>query len=574
MQLFRIPDEHEEIVEKIRPVASSELQARLLAHRGITTPDEARVFLAPDYVRDIYDPFLIMNMDRAVERVLEAISKKETVCVWSDYDCDGIPGGTILYSFFKKIGHTPYVHYIPHRHTEGYGLNIKGLQSLIDKGVTLTITVDSGITNVEEVAYAEERGMSVIVTDHHLPQTVLPPAYAVINSKQEFDTYPDRMLCGAAVAWKLVCALIARGKQKGMFQDIPEGWEKWLLDMAGLSTIADMVPLRHENRAIAHFGLKVLRKTKRPGLLQLLRRMKIDPTTITEDDVGFMIGPRINAASRMDDPIEAFKLLSTEDEVEGGRLAEFLEGINTDRKGATLSVVKEARAHVESRELKSVIVVGSPSWRVGVLGIVANQLMEHYKRPVFVWGREGSEHIKGSCRSDGTVNLVTLMTSTTQDLFIDVGGHELAGGFSIDHKHIHLLEEELVLAYEKTRQEIPEEILMVDAQLAIDDVNHNTWKAIAPLAPFGIDNQKPLFSFVDIPLSSVRKFGKTNNHTEATFRQSNGRPVNAIAFFQTPEDLGLEGKEPGTPVTFLAHLEESNFRGRTELRLRIVDIKK
>ena len=212
------------------------------------------------------------------------------------------------------------------------------MEQFAKDGVTLLITVDCGITDVEEVARAQSLGIDVIVTDHHLPQEILPAAYAILNSKQEGDTYPDNMLCGAGVAWKLVTALL----RKGSF-DVPKGWEKWLLDMAGLSTIADMVPLKNENRVLAHYGLKVLRKSKRPGLLKLLRKMSIEQNHLTEDDIGFMIAPRINATSRMDIPMKAFHLLSTEDEVLAGELSDHLHKINDERKWTVANIMKEIK---------------------------------------------------------------------------------------------------------------------------------------------------------------------------------------------------------------------------------------
>jgi len=230
----------------------SELLAKLLYHRGIVTKVDAERFIEPDWERDIHDPFLIHNMEKAVERILFAINNKEKIVIYGDYDADGIPGSVVLHDFFKKIGHTNFSNYIPHRHNEGYGLNKDAIQTFINDEVKLIITVDVGITDIKPVDLAQKNSIDVIVTDHHMPiveegKDVVPNAFAVINSKQQVDTYLDDMLCGAGVAFKLAQALLVRGKEKGMFQDVPDGWEKWLLDMAGLSTIADMVPLKKEN---------------------------------------------------------------------------------------------------------------------------------------------------------------------------------------------------------------------------------------------------------------------------------------------------------------------------------------
>ncbi|MCR4330585.1 MAG: single-stranded-DNA-specific exonuclease RecJ [Patescibacteria group bacterium] len=546
-----------------------ELTRKLLINRGITTEEEAERFLNPDYERDIHDPFLILSMDKAVDRILQAIDAKENIIIYGDYDCDGIPGSVIMHDFFKKIGYRNFENYIPHRHKEGYGLNIPAVEQFAQKGVTLLITVDCGITDVEEVARAGALGIDVIVTDHHLPQEILPAAFAILNSKQEGDTYPDNMLCGASVAWKLVSALL----QKGSF-DVPKGWEKWLLDMAGLSTIADMVPLKNENRVLAHYGLKVLRKSKRPGLLKLLRKMSVEQNHLTEDDIGFMIAPRINAASRMDIPMKAFHLLSTEDEVLAGELSDHLHKINDERKWTVANIMKETKTMLTHRELRSVIVIGNPKWQIGVLGIVAGNICEEYERPVFVWGREGSENIKGSCRSDGSVNVVELMTSVREELFINVGGHELAGGFSISHDNIHTLEDELALAYEKvSRAGNRTEELLIDAKLSLDEVTWNTYGEIERLAPFGIGNHKPTFLFENIRIESVRHFGKEKNHLGLDFKNSAGRNVSAIGFFMDKDAFPGVEVTVGEQITLVATLEKSLFRGRAELRLRIVEIR-
>ena len=469
------------------------LLATLLRKRGITNTAEAEVFLNPSYERDIGDPFGILNMERAVERIFSAMERNESIVVYGDYDCDGIPGSVVLHDMLKKFEYPHFKNYIPHRHEEGYGLNLNAVEKFADEGVKLIITVDCGIADVVSVTRAQELGVDVIVTDHHLPQEVLPPAYTILNSKQEGDTYPDNMLCGAGVAWKLSQALIARAPAE-LRAKIPEGFEKWLLDMAGLSTIADMVPLKKENRALAYFGLKVLRKSKRPGLKILLQKAGVSQAYLAEDDVGFMIAPRINAASRMSTPFEAFELLSTTDPARAEHLANHLNSLNDTRKGIVATMIKEARHNLEMRELRKVIVVGNPLWRPGVLGLAANKLMEDYGRPAFVWGRAESEHIKGSCRSDGSINVVKLMTSVREGFFLNVGGHEYSGGFSVSHENVHFLEDAILEAYERLEKKTADDrAIIADAELTIDDVAWKTWDVVEKLAPFGVENPKPIF---------------------------------------------------------------------------------
>lgn len=546
------------------------LTQTLLKNRGITTREKAEKFLNPSYEQGIYDPFLILNMERAVERIFAAIQSEEEIVVYGDYDCDGIPGSVVLHDFFKKIGYEHFRNYIPHRHNEGYGLNIPAIESFAKDGVKLVITVDCGITDVMEVMRANELGIDVIVTDHHLPQEVLPPAYTIINSKQIGDTYPDPMLCGAAVAWKLASALLSRYRD---VWSVPVGWEKWLLDMAGLSTIADMVPLQNENRVLAYYGLKVLRMSRRPGLLKLLKKMAMQQEFITEDDVGFMIGPRINAASRMGVPFDAFRMLSTTDASLAEELATHLTDLNDTRKGMVAHMVKDARKHLEIRKadetIRDVIVIGNPTWKPGLAGLVASNLTEAYGRTVFVWGRTDDGMIKGSCRSDGTVNLVSLMTSVPAAVFENVGGHEMAGGFSLTQEMVHTLEDELVRAYQLVRREKEEDGEVVDATLTLKDVTWATWSILEKFAPFGMGNPKPVFLFEKVMIDENRIFGKTKEHREVTFKNSS---VKAIAFFA--DDAQYSAINSGDVVDLVATLEESRFRGKRELRLRVVTITK
>ena len=553
-----------------------DLTQTLLKKRGINTAEEAEYFLHPDFERDVRDPFGILNMEKSVERILRAIDAGERIAVYADYDCDGIPGATLFNDFLKKIKYENFEVYIPHRNTEGYGLNNKALDLLASRGATLVITIDCGIADVEESSHALTLGIDLIITDHHLPpysetgkQDILPKAFAIINSKQGEDTYHDKMLCGAGVAWKLVSALLAR---RGETWGIPVGWEKWLLDMAGLSTIADMVPLQHENRALAQYGLRVLRKSRRPGLLALLAKMDMQQTNIVEDDIGFMIGPRINAASRMGEPMDAFRLLSAETRAEADVYADKLIHLNDARKGLVASMVKEARKHLEVRELREIIVIGNPLWKPGLVGLVASNLVEAYSRTVFVWGRTEDGVIKGSCRSDGTVNVVHLMSSVRAGVFDGVGGHEEAGGFSVSNDFIHTLEDELVLTYQTVRKEKEEAELAVDATLTLAEVNWTNWKQIEMFAPFGMGNPKPTFLFENVKPTNIRYFGKEKTHLELSFE---GSSVKAILFFaktKNEENAKYNFLTPGITVDLIATMELNTFRNSRELRLRIVEV--
>ncbi len=569
MKKYIIADEpSKEVKEELK--AHSELIQTLLFNRDIITAKEADIFLNPDYERDINDPFLMLGMEKAVERILRAIADEEKIIIYGDYDCDGIPGSVVLHDFFKKIGYKNFENYIPHRHKEGYGVHLHAVEQFAKDKTTLLITVDCGITNVKEVERANKLGIDVIITDHHIPPEVLPPACVILNSKQKEDNYPDDMLCGAGVAWKLVSALLIKIRENNLFE-INAGWEKWLLDMAGLSTIADMVPLVKENRALAHFGLKVLRKSPRPGLQKLLRKAGANQMHLTEDDVGFTIAPRINAASRMDVPIAAFNLLASRDVVEAGILNDHLHKINNERKLTVARIVKEVKKTLKKREIKEVIVIGNPEWNIGVLGIVASNIVDEFECPTFVWGREGDNDIKGSCRSDGSVDLVDLMREVESDIFVNIGGHAGAGGFSVFHDKIHLLEEKLISGYKKVKREITDKETTLDKKMSVDDVSWKTYGDIEKLSPYGVGNSKPTFLFEDIEIVGVKLFGKEKNHLELQFKNSRGGFVPAIGFFMDMNTFDTS-LEIGRKINLVAAVEKSMFRGRRELRLRVIDI--
>ncbi len=546
------------------------LLRRLLWNRGIHDASSATAFLNPDYEKHIHDPFLLKNMDKAVERIIRAVKNGEKTVIFSDYDADGIPGAVVLHDFFKKIGYQNFENYIPHRGDEGFGLNHAAVEGFAKGGARLLITIDCGIADKAEIAAATKLGIDVIVTDHHEPNGSFGgnEPFAVVDPKQEGCAYPDKNICGSGVVFKLVQGILARERF-----GLPDGFEKWLLDMVGIATLSDMVPLTGENRVFSYYGLKVLRKSPRPGLQQLLRKLRINQRTLTEDDIGFMVTPRINAASRMGVPLDAFKLLSTSDVVEAGKYADHLDRINNERKGIVASMVKEVKKIMHEREKEhQVIVIGNPSWKPSLLGLVANSLMHDHDKPVFLWGREANSTLKGSCRSDGSVSVVALMEAS-KELFVEYGGHELSGGFTVAQEKIHLLPEKLEEAYERVRRHahVPANGEIADTSLSFDEVNEDTFGIVDRLAPFGVGNAKPLFLFRGVAPVAVRQFGKENNHLELSFENSVGEKITAIGFFRSAEDW----KKPVTPgATFdlLATLEKSYFKRTPELRLRIVDI--
>jgi single-stranded-DNA-specific exonuclease len=592
----------ENISEKVHAelAAYPELMRVLMHYRGIDTKEKAEVFLNPVYERDIHDPFLLKDMDKAVERILRAVENNERILIYSDYDADGIPAAVVLSDFFKLIKYDNVEVYIPHRHNEGYGLHIEAIETFIDKKIKLMITLDCGIVDHAEVVHAKELGIDVIVTDHHVAGETIPDAYAVINPKRKDCEYPYDMLCGAGVGFKLVQALLltlrkshateyVKGVEGGdatramhdeaahpstARSELKDGQEKWLLDMVGLATLSDMVPLTGENRALAHYGIKVLRKSRRPGFNKLLAIMNVNKQYLTEDDVGFMITPRINAASRMGVPTDAFKLLSTDDIDQGNELAKHLDTINKERKTLVGTTVKEIKKIISEREEhfkeKKVIVLGNPTWRPALLGLAANTIAEEHNKPVFLWGREEGKDIKGSCRSDGVTHLVKLM-EYAKSHFSEFGGHAFSGGYAVHAEKVHTLEDVLNEAFLTLGNQVSvQEPKYIDAKLSLDDVTWQLANSVEKLAPFGMENPKPVFLFENLKPIDVKMFGKAKDHLELSFLNSSGRKVKAIGFFMTPESFTCVPKQ-GIPMNLVATLEKSYFGFNPELRLRIVD---
>jgi len=560
-----------------------DLTAALLARRGIQTKEDAEKFLNPSYDEHLHNPLLMTDMQKAAERLSTAILSGERIAVWSDYDCDGIPGAVILHDFLKKTG-ANFENYIPHRHDEGYGMNVNGIEGLAKGGTKLIVTVDSGITDLEPIARAKELGMEVIITDHHMPaQSGLPDAYAVVNTNARADeNYPFHELCGAGVAWKLVCATLSRLRSTQVArgeEPVPVGWEKWLLDMVGLATIADMVPLIGENRVLAKFGLLVLRKSPRIGLKKLLRGIRVDQRALTEDDIGFMIAPRVNAASRMGDAREAFTLFTTADENEADALAKKLESANRKRKAEAGALTRAVHTRIKERsEMREVIALGDPEWRPSLLGLVAGGIADEYERPVFLWGREGNGSIKGSVRSGGGVHALELMQAT-EKTFVECGGHAAAGGFTVRDDAIFFLEDKLVEAYARLNEknELVDSLEMhADAEVQPEELHTAFLTKIEKLAPFGQQNPKPVFLLRKIIVQNISHFGKSEEHLKLKIssEEKPNQSIDAVSFFAKGTlARAASACTERCRADILAHLERDTFSRWNPIRLRLLDIR-
>ncbi len=541
------------------------LLATLLWNRGITSKDEIEAFLNPDYEKHIHDPLLFRDMKKAIGRITEAIANSEKIIIFGDYDADGVCGAAVLNECLKKIGALFEVH-IPDRSKDGFGLSEKSVRGFNTLGAKLLITIDCGVTDYNEIELANSLGIDVIILDHHLVPPRWPNAFAIIDHKHPEETYPEHVLSGAGLAYKLVQALARYGNF-----GIPNGWEKWLLDLVAIAAIADMVPLKGENRSLTHYGLRVLRKARREGLKQMFAIAGKNPLDADTETISHFIAPRINAASRMDHAHSAFLLLTTENEEEARHLARRLEGKNEERKVVVESILENLEKRISPETLPAVIFEGSPEWPAGVLGLAATRLVERYSRPVFLYS-VNDELIKGSCRAPAGMNVVELMTRAGES-FSDFGGHTMSGGFSVLPEHLREVKEKLESAGKEINVSSKALRLEADCQLALDNLNNATFETVSALEPFGQGNPRPSFFIQGAKIADLRKVGPDGNHLKMKlgprytgaiyFRALQGRAPRALA--------GENGFRIGDTIDVIAELSENIWNGSRNIELRIID---
>lgn len=543
----------------------SDIVAHLLFYRGIKSKEEAHSFFNHDYQTSLHDPFLLKDIDKACERIEGAIDNNERICIYGDYDADGIPATAILSEFFNKINYKNFFVYIPHRNKEGFGLNKKAIDFIKEKDANLIITVDCGIADTEEVDYINESKMDIIITDHHEVNGSAPKAYAIINPKQAGCLYPEKMLCGSGVVFKLIQALIKRKKF-----DIQNDWEKTLLDLVGIATLSDMVPLRGENRALASFGLMILKISPRKGLHKLFSKNRLNQKKINEDDVGFSISPRINAASRMDRPEIALDLLLAKDYTKADAIVNNLNRMNDERKGHVATIVKEVKKNLKKKEKIKIIVQGNVKWQPSLLGLVANTLTEEYNCPVFLWGRGEGSDLKGSCRSPKTHSIIELLNGLPEGILSTYGGHQQAGGFVVNFEKVDFLFENLLKVYESLSPKESNDI-KIDYILKIDEINEDLFKSIQKLAPFGIENPRPIFLFKNVLVEDIKAFGKKNEHFKINIRDDQSPILEGIAFYRDKDSWNRK-IDKGDTINVVAFIEEDTFPKRFKIRLRVIEI--
>ncbi len=550
--------DEEKIDEIVKKFDIPELLATVLVNRGIVDDEEIRVFLNPTR-SDFHDPYLMPDMEIAVERIIKAIDNQEKVIIYGDYDVDGITSITVLKKFLKTCG-LEADYYIPNRLSEGYGLNRAAIDYIKEKEYTLIITVDCGISGIEEIEYANSLGIETIVTDHHEPMEVLPPAVAIVDLKRkDNDTYPFKSLAGCGVVFKLTQAL-------GMRLGIDEKEYLKYLDIVCVGTISDIVPLVDENRVIAKLGLKLVEVTRNPGLKALLNASGYK--VVNSNTISFGIAPRINACGRMGYEEEALKLFLTENLVQASEITERLNKYNRDRQEIEKNIYDEAIKMMEKEDSNAQsIVLGSNNWHHGVIGIVSSKITEMYFKPSILICFEGEDG-KGSGRSIPGFDLHEALAETAKYLE-KYGGHEMAVGLSLKKNNFNRFKE----AFEKYVEEkditgiVP--IIEIDKQISLKDIDSNIVKQLDLLEPFGEANRRPIFVYKNLKIDSIRALSD-GKHLKMTLKDGN-TIVNAIGF-----NMGQLSKEYmiGDRIDVVGTLEINAYNGREMVQINVKDIMK
>ena len=530
--------------------------AQVLVRRGIDTPQRLSALLDPPHKLP-YDPLRITGMDIALKRLYAAVNNGERVGIFGDFDVDGITGTAIISEGLTSLG-VPVTPYLPHRVDEGHGLSNAAIDTMSQQGVTLIVTVDTGITSFEEVDYAKSLGVDVIITDHHLPHDGVPNAVTSLNPKLPGGDYPFFELCGAGIGFKLV---------QGLFEFYGQPWDPGLLELAALGTIADLVPLLDENRYLVREGLRELANTRRPGLRALYSSARVDPDEITAETVSFQIAPRLNSAGRMGDPMDSFKLLTTTSPEEAGALTHKLESLNMERRAASEEAYVIADQLVEDLgELPPLLVISDERFLRGVAGLIAGRLVDRHRRPAVVFAVEG-EYSVASGRSIPEFNIVAAMESC-EDLLVRFGGHSQAAGLTVATKDIPQLKSRLeAYSAESLETQGLIRVVEIDAEISFDELDETMIRWINDLEPYGPGNPRPVFASMGVKVLETFHMGREQQHLRLRV-EMNGARFTALAFNQADK------WQPNTEFADLAFtVMNDSFRGKGAIALRLLDFK-
>ncbi len=535
----------------------------VLAARGLSEPAARKIFLHPDYEATRHDPFLLPDMNLAVDRLVRAKESSEKVVIYGDYDIDGLTASTVLLKSFEAFGITASV-FIPNRFIEGYGLSRAAIKMLAEQGAQLIVTVDCGSLSHKEIERANELGVDVIVTDHHSVAETMPPAVAVINPKRPDHDYPFIDLAGVGVAFKLVQALQTK------LDGLAPGQEKWLLDLVALGTVCDIVELRDENRTNVYWGLEVMKKTRRPGIKLLMAVSRVEPEKLVARSLGFGLGPRLNASGRLETAQLALDLLVTDDNTLALELAERLDMMNRERRTEQDRIFKAARSLADTMHSDKVLIVSDPTWSHGIIGIVAAKLLETYRKPTFVLQELEDGTAKGSARSYGDFSAVEAIRATESHL-IKGGGHKLAAGVTLEIKNITAWQRAMNEFYDSLKLTDQLRHLDVRSDVTLPDFSKCTEGNVSELSllePYGNGNPEPVFEFPGLTVTSRRTMGADNQHVKYRFLDQKGQSMEMIAFNKADEFTA----EIGAEVTAWGELDINEWNGRRAVEGRLLKL--
>lgn len=547
------------------------LVAQLFYNSGLLQKNEVDNFLLPKY-ENLNDPFLFRDMEKACKRIWDAIANEEKIAIYGDYDADAVTANAVLHQTFSYLG-VSVQSYIPDRFTEGYGLNIEAFEKLKQDGVTVVITVDCGTNSVDVADFCKPNEIDLIITDHHEITGKIPESYALINPKNPEDKYPDSQITGVGVAYKLAAALLSNKEQVCLVKDIPEsefipGWDKWLLDLVAIGTVADCHSLMGENRILVSSGLKVLAKTKWLGLryLCMLSGVDLGRDILDARTLGFQIAPRINAAGRLEHADIALALLLAQDPAKAQELSSNIEIINKRRQDITMRVVSEAKEQAEIISDRKIILLWHDQWPKGVVGLAAGRLAEIYKKPVIVL-EKGETESTGSARTGSNFNIVEALKFASEFL-AKFGGHKQAAGLTIKNENFEDFYKAILEYADKNPTPENEVDLELDAELFGEHLNLDVLDSLSVFEPYGIGNPKPQFLISGATISGFKPVGKEAQHLQLTFDVS-GNFVEAIAF-----NFGWLAKTvtTGAVANIAVELLGEVWNGRRKFKLRLIDI--
>lgn len=533
----------------------------LLVARGLTG-DVRDVFLSPDYTLR-HDPFLLPDMHKAVDRLVGAYENQERITIYGDYDIDGLTATTVLLDALRSFGFKNVTAFIPNRFIEGYGLTVDAVEKIASSGAQLIITVDCGSLSEKEIIRANELGVDVIVTDHHNVAPVQPPAIAVINPKRLDHSYPFIDLAGVGVAFKLVQALQIR------LEGLPKGQEKWLLDLVALGTVCDVVTLVDENRTNVYWGLKVLAQTRRPGLKALMAVANVEPEKVNARSLGFGLGPRMNAAGRLETATHALEMLQASDGMIALEKAQLLDELNATRRSEQDKIFKAAILQAEQYKSDPVLVVSHPDWNHGIIGIVAAKLLEKYKKPTYVLQEMGEES-KGSARSYGGFSAADAIRAA-DDIIIKGGGHKLAAGVTLPTANVAAFRARVNEFYASQNLVNQADLLLPKADLFVEHFTHideALLEKIALLEPFGNGNPEPILKCENLLVTGVRRMGAEAQHVKLELRDAQTKTMQFLAF-SAPNHFFVE---PGEYVTIWFQPVLNEWQGRRTVEGRLLHL--